>query len=554
VSRLPSVTADRSARWSAVLVAALMIAVQLGLYDRTFVELDEGHLLAVADRLLAGELLYRDVETAVFPGSYFVEAAIFAIFGTDVLHVRRAQVLLNAAIAAGLWLVARRVLRRPWSGLPPFLFATLVVVGFPAFTMFNYATLALAGAMATLLGVVRYLERGRAVDGALTGLALAVAALSKQSTGAFAALACLLTLLWARRRSPLADRSLVGLLAPVCAGGGALTLLAVAYFGLTGSLLDWLAGTSFGLVASQLRSYRLPYPPLLTAYPAGDPLFAFVYAPPALYAHAVHGGRILGLPVPLYALIRASYALPPLVLLLALALPIAARHADDTEWRAVLASAVFAVLLLLGIVPFTIWPHLAVALVPGLLLIALLADHGLRLCRQRAPRAARLWTIAWLAAVALAAAVVAVVGGGIRRWHDVPLGVPHASLRVPAGVAARHRAAVDFLRQCAGPEEAVFTAPILPQLYVLAGRRNATRYDLLIPGNIDVAHVLRALESQPVRCVVYSPIVIPGMPRLARSFPALARYLRDHYHRVGVFRGEGSVWYGLIRDPAAARP
>src|SRR6185295_19497359 len=109
-----------------------------------------------------------------------------------------------------------------------------------------------------------------------------------------AALACLVTLLAGRRRSPFAARSLGALLGPVVAGGAVPTLVAAGYFAATGTFVDWIAGTSLGLVATHLTHYRIRYPPLLAGYPANDPIFDFVHAPPGLFAHAVHGGRIVG--------------------------------------------------------------------------------------------------------------------------------------------------------------------------------------------------------------------------------------------------------------------
>jgi hypothetical protein len=327
-------------------------------------------------------------------------------------------------------------------------------------------------------------------------------------------------------------------LRPLLVGGGVPTLAAVAWFAATGTLDDVIGATTAAAIAPHLQWYRLPFPPLFGSYPSADPGFDFVYAPPALYAYAVRGGRLFGLPIPLRAVIRASYALPLVVLLLSPLALAGARRAGAACRRASWAVVIWAGLEMLAVFPFAIWPHLAFAAVPTLLPAALLGE---RLVRGRA---------GWAVVGALAVPTLALMVGlslFVRDWYDVPMGVPSASLRVSAAVAERHRAATAFLRDCARDSEPIFTAPLLPQLYVFAGRRNATPYDLVIPSAFDDAAVIRALDASRPPCVMYAPVTIPGMPRLRRAFPAVARYLKRHYRRALVLPGEGSTWYGLVR-------
>ena len=119
-------------------ILALGLVAQLSLYDRSVVPMDEGHLVAAADRLSQGELLYRDIHTGIFPGIYYTTALLFSAIGRDVLVTRVAQLLVNLAIALCLWLVGLRVMRPGWAALPPLLYFALVVVGFPALSMFTW--------------------------------------------------------------------------------------------------------------------------------------------------------------------------------------------------------------------------------------------------------------------------------------------------------------------------------------------------------------------------------------------------------------------------------
>ena len=72
--------------------------------------MDEGHLVATAQRLLDGDLLYRDIQTGIFPGVYYLAALLFEMFGMDVLVTRWAQVVVNTVIAVSLWFVALKTM------------------------------------------------------------------------------------------------------------------------------------------------------------------------------------------------------------------------------------------------------------------------------------------------------------------------------------------------------------------------------------------------------------------------------------------------------------
>ena len=66
--------------WSAAVaagIALLALLAQLPILGRGVVPLDEGQLVAIAERLRQGEVLYRDVYTGIFPGIYYLTALLF---------------------------------------------------------------------------------------------------------------------------------------------------------------------------------------------------------------------------------------------------------------------------------------------------------------------------------------------------------------------------------------------------------------------------------------------------------------------------------------------
>jgi 4-amino-4-deoxy-L-arabinose transferase-like glycosyltransferase len=75
-------------------------------------EPDEGIILQGAQRILRGEVLYRDFFSFLTPGSYYLLAFLFKIFGSSILVARTALVLLGAIYSVITYLLARRVCSR----------------------------------------------------------------------------------------------------------------------------------------------------------------------------------------------------------------------------------------------------------------------------------------------------------------------------------------------------------------------------------------------------------------------------------------------------------
>ena len=143
---------DPSSAWGGMtLLAGLAILAQLPLYDRSLVPMDEGHLLAASDALAAGKRLYADIHTGIFPGIYWVAAALLEWLGRDALVLRGAALVTNSVTALALYAIGRRMVAPYWAWLPPLLYLALIVVSFPVLSMFNYSTLAVALGLLALL-------------------------------------------------------------------------------------------------------------------------------------------------------------------------------------------------------------------------------------------------------------------------------------------------------------------------------------------------------------------------------------------------------------------
>ncbi len=97
-------------------ISAAIFAVTLAylwLFRRyTFLEPDEGIILQGAQRILRGEVLYRDFFSYFTPGSYYFLALLFKGFGSSFLVGRTALVFFGGIYSVISYLLARRVCSR----------------------------------------------------------------------------------------------------------------------------------------------------------------------------------------------------------------------------------------------------------------------------------------------------------------------------------------------------------------------------------------------------------------------------------------------------------
>jgi hypothetical protein len=74
----------------------------------TSIEPDEGIILQGAQRIMHGQVLYRDFFSYLTPGSYYLLALVFRIFGSSMLVARTALAVSGALLSVFTYLMARR--------------------------------------------------------------------------------------------------------------------------------------------------------------------------------------------------------------------------------------------------------------------------------------------------------------------------------------------------------------------------------------------------------------------------------------------------------------
>jgi len=107
------------ARWTeraGLLILLVLAARFLTMYfHRGANLLDEGSTVAAANRILHGDVIYRDFLAAATPGSFYTVAWLFQIFGAELIVVRWLVVALCLGTMAVTFVIARHLMSWPFA-------------------------------------------------------------------------------------------------------------------------------------------------------------------------------------------------------------------------------------------------------------------------------------------------------------------------------------------------------------------------------------------------------------------------------------------------------
>ena len=141
------------------------------------------------------------------------------------------------------------------------------------------------------------------------------------------------------------------------------------------------------------------------------------------------------------------------------------------------------------------------------------------------------------------------VAGRVKRMVTVMAATPPLITTLPNahlwGLAA-------YLRECTGPADRVFAPSFVPELYFFAQRGFAGGVVATFGGHWSEPRFERrtvdALSSQSVPIVIFES---GETEAFAATYPALDRYLREHYVKAGEIhvRGPGRTRLSRVRPP-----
>ncbi|MGH0032132.1 MAG: ArnT family glycosyltransferase [Myxococcota bacterium] len=435
VDRDPSERAPRAPFVALAVTGAIVLGVRIRLLDLPF-ERDEGGYTYTAQLWLDGVLPYVGAYGVKMPGIFAAYAAILAVFPDTPRGVHTALALANAATAALLFGLARRLLGSGPAAVATALFLLLSLSYGVQGAFANAEHFAVLLAVGGLWGIHRCADPGRrAPVGALwAGVLLGCAPLVKQHAVAFTAVGGAWLAWSALRERPRDPRALL----PVGAFGAGVALPFVAVgvlYASAGAFDDlWFWTVEYA------RSYAAPKP-----------------ADRAL-ANLVSGG---GFALAAVAGLFALCAVGPLVLL------------RDPLRRPAPFLLLWLAGSMLAVVPgFVFRPHyfqfvLPVLAVLGAVTLCALHDG----VRRRAGRAA--------AASAVAAVSVLALGQFVWNQHRYLWTLPPGEIveiAYPGNPFRQSPAIAEIVRAHSRPDDTVAILGSEPQIYVYADRRAATGF------------------------------------------------------------------------------
>jgi Dolichyl-phosphate-mannose-protein mannosyltransferase len=141
---------------------------------------DEGIILQGAQRILDGQVLYRDFFSFYTPGSYYLTALLFKLFGSSILTARAGLVLCGAIFSTLTYVLARRV-SSTWSSLLAVYLLTVTCMPFRFLVSHWDSTLF---AYLALYCAVLWVEQPRHLWAFMTASFVSLTCLFEQSKGA----------------------------------------------------------------------------------------------------------------------------------------------------------------------------------------------------------------------------------------------------------------------------------------------------------------------------------------------------------------------------------
>lgn len=505
--------------WLDGLLVFALAYVYLELLPDCFGLFDESLVAATAERLYAGEILYRDVFSYWNPGVFWLHAGLFSVAGVSVEAVRLPLTLFGAAAAVGVWRLAR-----DHSGRAPAILAGLALplVCYPVWWKASphwYSTFAVIAAALTLRHCFggRYTPFAVLATGALCGIAFIflqpVGVLIFGATGAVLAWDAA----WMRSRGVAFKR--IALLA-----GGALVPTAVmyGYFAVNHALGEMVYDT----ILWPLEGFRRTM-------------------------HTSYGAEFwMPSDLPFRITRVVLMAVPPVAIGVSLFLTGSKypRRAVVQRERREFASASIAAGLLASNYYYPDVVHLAFA---APLACAVVAALTVRLGRRDRGRG--------LALVGAVLTCFFVVLAGLGSFHrkqstcSAELSTARGTITVQIAMANALRDVFSFLAEHLAPGERLYVYPYGPGFSFLSGHPNPTPFEGVLPGQplfttaVQLEQVVSALEEQPVRYIVLTHLNGRGI--LQQHNTALERYIRRRYH---VAKDFGSVLV-LERDSPGER-
>ncbi len=460
---------------------------------------DEGIVLQGAQRILEGQVLYRDFFSFYTPGSFYAMALLFKIFGSSYLAARTLLPIFGGVFSLLTYLLARRVTSRWVALLAAYLF---LVIGLPYrfLHLHNWDSMVLA--YLALYSAVRFWEVPSNGWAFATGTLVSLTTLFEHSKGAGLFVGLALGFAVLARWGKLEGAFTYARLAALAAGFAGPFIPVFAYFTSQGALSPMLADWTWPLFHYS-ESNKLPYG-WINISPSGWEV---------LFGSGTWTRRLLSV------LFMSPCFIWPLVPFVALAL-LAFHALRVRSGLAELKLSGYFILVSAGCLGLTLSAigtgrpdvqHLLFAGAPFAVVLAWALGGA-------ASKSALLEKIRPLLAVYCliffsAFGMFFVVTGPLGSLHR--LETRRGEIRIP-----RPDEVIPYLTRHVAPGEKIFVYPQQPLYYFLSGASNPTEFDFFQLGMTSpdqFAQALKEIQEQPPRLIVWDPafhnVIVPiGWP------------------------------------------
>ena len=503
------------------MAGAVFVTVSVAVWwlwaNRFFLSLDEGIYLAGAQRILRGEVPYRDFFVLTGPGTFWIEACIMGLLGPTLCHARLMLVFDLALLSSAVyWLTARLTARNFALTVTGLFFALETRPLFRLYVNHRWDSSAL-GLLAVAL-VLAGTEHPRFRTFLAAGIAAALAAWITPSLLAVA-LALGVWLLFIRQLRRQCIPYLLGIVSVSALAGGALFLL-----GGLGPMFRDLLWTASNYASAN----RVPYG--YGAIAPGGLRAIFSGAGGAALIARTTGLISVLMPVGLPFIVYAGWMIRRL----------RRTEIDDREKLALLlmlASFGFVIstyprwsadqLLFIAPIFYVLGAYLFSRLLTGKMLRVLAGALALAL---------GIASLSYSIQHVLAEPTIQTRVGEIRAGS--------AEQSIIKLVTARIR-----------PRDTLFAYPYLPMVYFLTGAQNPTRYSFLQPGMMQTAEyeaTLETLRAHPPRWIFYFSIPLatyhgiwPAADPRALNLTPVDHFIITRYHPVGILQSAGTQFFLL---------
>lgn len=532
---------SRSERYIALIILVLSFLYLCVFRRYCWVDPDEGIILQGAQRILDGQVLYRDFFSFLTPGSYYFCALVFRVFGDSYLVAHTALALFGATFSPIAYLLARRVCSRQ---------ASLLVTGLMTVTALPWRFVVIHNwdstfwACLALYCAVRLLESPSAKWAFAAATFTSLTALFEQSKGAGLLLGLgtgfLIIVLGSQQPKLLSRAQLIAIAVGLCWPFLITALYFASHHALTTMLASW-----FWPLQHYSAANRVPYAYDNMTGEARHRIFDATSPGMRLFAMLIFSARTW---VPFMPIVAVA-------LLARLTFLRWRRVSVNPEWAYyVLISATISGLLLSVVIARADYLHFIFLQPIFFLVLAWMLDG-------RNIRHPFLVRIAPIVGLCLSMSLLAMAAQSLfaaRGDHKVITRRGAITMPGPGTV-------IEYVQAHVPAGESILIYPYQSTYYYLTQTYSPTRFDYYQPGmhtDQQLQEMLADFSAHPTRAVLYEPTFTdhlreawPNTPPGALGRDALAEYIVREYQRCATLNSE--ILFMMRNDltcPSEERP